>query len=1042
VIEKRYTITTDATLEVELLLTRFERDRERGPVQLIDYTPPADDPAYGPVVTELSRIDLEHAFNEGTAPDANRYIRLFPHVFENAEHRSRLAFEEYRLRRRGGESVSGTEIGDRYAVDGSRWPQLQIGSGEARPSRSITRHFSQHDLAPPIVHYPTVGDTFAGYQLLNRLGEGAFSRVFLARQSDLASRMVVLKVTPLSTDESDRLATLQHTSIIPVYSVHREGDLSCICMPFLGATTLADLATCGKRWASLSGPAEELVSTILDRRRSTIWASNGLDGNPPGGQSEQTTAGHDERDVSSAASSAATDELSEYSRLGYVDALLKLVTGAVEGLAHAHRRGIIHRDLKPANILVADDGNPVLLDFNLAVSCQAAETRVVGGTLPYMSPQQLEALQTGDAADRRDDVFSIGVILYELLSGHLPFDCPQHGQGFALESVIADRRHRPKSLRLLNSGVSPGLESIVDRCLAPDREQRYRDASELAIDLSRHRQHRALKFAPERSTRERLAKWTARHPRMSSASSVAIVAAALIAICLALLWQRGQRLARLNVEANFQHLQHDLPRAIASLSSPGREPEVLSSGLEESAQLMSPWLAKSGPSEPVTGAGHLEPPARKQLRKQLARLAYLMARAERDVAAQATDPEASKSHRPAEDWNRIAATLDPQLRALTQRPMRAVELQSDRDAIDEDQPTLLASADIDVRAMFAAESGDPALWRKLIDQQLDQQPTNVTHWFNLAIAHGRLGDTDSAAACFDVSNRLQPDSIAILLNRGICNLDRGEPALAARDFSACLDLDPQLMVPRFNRAVAAHRVGDHQAALGDLNHLVNQGHATTRVVLMRGKVHQSLGDRAAAEADHHAALSIAPRDVNDWVARGVSRLADSPHDALADFNAALRIRANAPRALNNAAHVYAEVLNQPQLAIPLLTRLVENRPQSASAVASRGILFARLGNSDAALNDARAASELSPTALQQLQIAGIHALVSEQSARETNRDAALQWLALALRGDVALAQIAKRDADLACLRDDPRFSRLLGNAMMIEQQSDEKSNGL
>lgn len=137
----------------------------------------------------------------------------------------------------------------------------------------------------------------------------------------------MLKVTPLSTDESDRLARLQHTNIIPIYSVHREGDLSCICMPFLGATTLADLSPLGERWASLDGPAEELVSTILDRRRSTI-------GMVRRGSESAALVTEDGDEANGAAGSDQPVGLAQYSQLGYVDALLTLVIGAVEGLAH------------------------------------------------------------------------------------------------------------------------------------------------------------------------------------------------------------------------------------------------------------------------------------------------------------------------------------------------------------------------------------------------------------------------------------------------------------------------------------------------------------------------------------------------------------------------------------------------------------------------------------------------------------------------------------------------------------------------------------
>ena len=156
-----------------------------------------------------------------------------------------------------------------------------------------------------------------------------------------------------------------------------------------------------------------------------------------------------------------------------MDALVDLLTKAVEGLAHAHRRGIIHRDLKPANILVADDGTPVLLDFNLAASEQDPATRVVGGTLPYMSAQQLESLETGVWADMRDDVFSIGVILYELLTGQLPFETPRAGAPFELRHVIEGRRKTPTCIQSLNASVSSGLAAIIAKCLATERNQRY-----------------------------------------------------------------------------------------------------------------------------------------------------------------------------------------------------------------------------------------------------------------------------------------------------------------------------------------------------------------------------------------------------------------------------------------------------------------------------------------------------------------------------------------------------------------------------------------
>ncbi len=1034
--EHRYTITSDASHEIELLLTRFERDRENGPVDLADYAPPADDPAHNSVLTELARIDLEYGFDDGSPLNAMRYIERFPLVFADPHLRTQIAFEEYRLRRRAGEDVASEAVGKKYDVDGSRWPKMKLGAGRAGANRSVSRRFTERDLLTPSVHYPSVGDTFAGYPLITRIGEGAFSRVFLARQPDLASRLIVLKVTPLSMNESDQLARLQHSAIIPVYSVHRQGDLCCICMPFLGATTLADLSTCSRRWASLDGPAEELISTILDRRKSTVRTM--LDEPAVANIAKKRDQQPDDiaRVVSSSAAADPGPGLAQYAKLGYVDALLELVIRSVEGLAYAHSHGIIHRDLKPANILVSDDGNPVLLDFNLAVSSHDPTTQIVGGTLPYMSPQQLEALQTGAAADMRDDLFSMGVILYELLSGQLPFACPTGGEAFELESVIADRRARPKSVRSFNQGVSPGLAAIIDRCIAPDREQRYQTGAELLEDLNRHRQQRPLKFATDRSISERIAKWSARHPRLSSASSVAFIAAVILLVCAMLIWQRGQRIARLKVESNYQQWQTQLPEAIAALSTPGREPELLSSGLAKSSQMMKQWQVGSDNWKNLTDFERLDNEAQNRLSRQLAKLAYMMANAEYHVALQTKHPDQDALIEKSRYWNRLAGTLHPSLQLLADLQAQQISLKLDWIQPDKDRlGTASGDDNLDLRAMLAADSGDTEAWRKLLEVQLDRQPTNASHWFQLAIVHGRLGDADAAAACFDVANRMQPRSIAILLNRGICNLQRGQCQPARSDFSACLRLNSSLMVPRFNRAVASYRLADFEAALDDLNQLIQRDQVTTRTMLMRARVYDALGNPDAAAADRQTALDIPPHDADDWVARGVSRLEDSPAAALADFLSALRVRPADVNALQNAAHVYAERLDDPQQAIQMLNRLAAIRPKSAAVAASRGIMHARIGNMASALANAQTASKLSAGGLEQFQIAGIYALAGDSEKKEAYRDDAFSWLARALRSDLQLVAIASSDPDLASLRDDPRFGRLVENASIIQSLS-------
>src|SRR5260221_5587323 len=133
--------------------------------------------------------------------------------------------------------------------------------------------------------------------------------------------------------------------------------------------------------------------------------------------------------------------------MSYVEAILWIGARLADGLAHAHERGILHRDLKPANVLLTDEGQPMLLDFNLAedtkLRCEGTVAHA-GGTLPYMSPEQMAGLVAGGArVDARSDIYSLGVILFELLTGRHPFGTHLGPLPQVIDRMIEDRRQTP-----------------------------------------------------------------------------------------------------------------------------------------------------------------------------------------------------------------------------------------------------------------------------------------------------------------------------------------------------------------------------------------------------------------------------------------------------------------------------------------------------------------------------------------------------------------------------------------------------------------------
>jgi non-specific serine/threonine protein kinase len=195
--------------------------------------------------------------------------------------------------------------------------------------------------------------------------------------------------------------------------------------------------------------------------------------------------------------------LNDYCKAGNksVAEILDLAIQLASGIDKAHAAGVVHRDLKPANIMVDADGRARILDFGLAKVENAVKLTQTGstlGTMAYFSPEQAQGRQV----DRRSDLFSFGVVLYEALAGRLPFHA-EHQAAI----VYALVHEQPQPVARFNNAVSTDLERIVTKCLAKSPDERYQSAADLLADLRRVKSEfaRGGKLAAQPKSRPMLA---------------------------------------------------------------------------------------------------------------------------------------------------------------------------------------------------------------------------------------------------------------------------------------------------------------------------------------------------------------------------------------------------------------------------------------------------------------------------------------------------------------------------------------------------------
>jgi serine/threonine protein kinase len=410
-------------------------------------------------LVELLKVDLEYRWIHRKTP---RTIEEYCTDYADLAHDfpADLIYEEYHVRRQAGDPVAPEDYFARFPERAAELRRL-FGLNPVEQSTSLCR-----GIGPQLANLQQ-GERLDDFDLLVLLGKGAFASVFLARQNSM-QRLVALKVSADKGHEPQTLAQLDHEHIVRVFDqrVLPDRKLRLLYMQYVPGGTLQGVVEIVRRTPPPERTGMMLVAGIeeaLARRGETL----------PGDSALKARLAH----------------------RPWPEVVCSMGAKLARALDHAHRHGVLHRDIKPANVLITADGSPRLADFNIGFASKVAgatPAAYFGGTVAYMSPEQLEACnpnhdRTPESLDGRSDLYGLAVVLWELLTGSRPFTDERldAGWGATLDGMTARRRAGVdrELAASVSGGWPPGLCDALLACLDPDVENRPASGSELARRL-------------------------------------------------------------------------------------------------------------------------------------------------------------------------------------------------------------------------------------------------------------------------------------------------------------------------------------------------------------------------------------------------------------------------------------------------------------------------------------------------------------------------------------------------------------------------------
>ncbi len=459
--------------ELERVVERFEDAWRSGRTPALAEYVPREGAGHAAVLLELVATDLEFRWRRGLATTAEAYLREFPELSGDSDAIVHLAVCEFIARRQAGSAADPAEFIGRFpdVAEELRTALAEASGTGARQSNGAgpSSHVDVHDAAQDVPR--RVGR----YDLVRAIGGGSFGTVYEAVDSDLKRRVAIkLPRHALDSRPEERARFVREAQ-----NLARLSHPAIVPVLDAGWSDGLFYIVC----SLVEGP------TLADRLRDGPLAPR---------------------------------------------AAAQIIATVADALDHAHRQGIVHRDVKPSNILFDAEGSPWLTDFGLAGRRDAEATLTVEGQLlgtpAYMAPEQ--AAGGAHQLDGRADVYSLGAVLYECLTGQLPF--------LGSPSAIFDqiRFCDPLPPTRLCARIDRDLELICLAALEKHPGDRYASAAALAADLRRYLAGEPIHARPPGAVR-RLVKWSRRRPALAALAGLSL---GTILVVTALVWRHNVQL--------------------------------------------------------------------------------------------------------------------------------------------------------------------------------------------------------------------------------------------------------------------------------------------------------------------------------------------------------------------------------------------------------------------------------------------------------------------------------------------------------------------